>query len=62
MIKLPVFINITQVPILPRQLQTYQPTNPVATIPLKLDHPPVPLLSADKLGFFMVLTSVEYVA
>lgn len=52
---------------MPRRLQTYRPTKPVApntvaTMPLKLDRPPVPLLSADKLGFVMVWTSVEYVA
>lgn len=66
-IMLVVFINFTCVPILPRRLQTYRPTKPVApntvaTMPLKLDRPPVPLLSADKLGFLMVWTSVEYVA
>lgn len=44
----------TCVPILPNLLQTYRPTKPVApntvaTMPLKLERPPVPLFKLDKL-------------
>lgn len=53
---------------MPSLLQTYRPMNPVApktvaTTPLKLDRPPVPLLSDDKLVVFNSLgASVEYFA
>lgn len=45
---------ITCDPIFPKRLQTYRPTKPlapntVATMPLKLDRPPVPLFSDAKL-------------